>query len=485
MRPLLRLAACLASFGLFACGVAEVQSTNLTPDLDVDDFHGSRACTTKSIPTYALHGTVLTPQGPVVGTVVVTNETITQVVPDGEPLPDGVTALETSGVISPGFIDLHNHVAYDFLPFWNSGKRWQNRYQWARATGYQSAVKNPYNAVKKANHLCEAQKYGEFRALVGGTTTIQGSNDLTCDRSWVRNVEYGMFCQDHVGEMVLPVTALTQSDADKLNAQFASGHTAAYLVHLAEGVDDSSRAEFDHLEALGLLQPQLVAIHGTALDATRLQKMGAAGMKLVWSPLSNLALYGQTTDIPTALSFGVKVALAPDWSPSGSANVLGEFKVADRVNRERFGGILSDYDLWQMVTANPADIAGVGDKLGRIAPGFTADLVVIRPQGVVDPADPYRSIIDAQPQDVLLTTIGGDPYYGDPTLLDQLGQAGTYTVLSSCDGELRGLRVQDPASGVPNASESLDQVNATFAGDQVSSVVPLYGCDAAPEWAFH
>ena len=51
------------------------------------------------------------------------------------------------GIISPGMIDLHNHVAYNFLPLWNSGKRFQNRYQWARIDEYDTAVKNPYNAV--------------------------------------------------------------------------------------------------------------------------------------------------------------------------------------------------------------------------------------------------------------------------------------------------------------------------------------------------
>src|SRR5439155_7934133 len=225
-----------------------------------------------------------------------------------------------------GLVDLHNHVAYDFLPLWNSGKRWQNRYQWAGASAYGAAVKTPYNAVKGANHMCEAVKYGEWRALVGGTTTIQGSVDLSCTRSWARNVEFTNFCGDHVRQDVLPVTALKQADADSLNAQFASGQTKTFFVHLAEGIDDSSRKEFDYMRSLGLIKPQVVAIHATALTAAQIDEMGAAGMKIVWSPLSNLILYGKTTNIPEALKVGMKVAIAPDWSPSGSANVLGELK---------------------------------------------------------------------------------------------------------------------------------------------------------------
>ena len=39
--------------------------------------------------------------------------------------------------------------------------------------------------------------------------------------------------------------------------------------------------------------------------------MAAYGMKLTWSPKSNVALYGATTDIPAALAAGVLVSLAP------------------------------------------------------------------------------------------------------------------------------------------------------------------------------
>lgn len=371
--------------------------------------------------------------------------------------PMGMPVVDTNGVIAPGLIDLHNHVAYDNLPLWNSGKRFQNRYQWAGIAAYGPAVKDPYNAVKNAGHPCEQMKYGELRAIVGGTTTIQGSVDIACSRSWVRNVELTNFCQDKVRQNVLPISNISQSDADALNVQFANGTTKAFFVHLAEGIDDKSRNEFEQLRTLRLLKPQVVGIHSTALADAQLQEMAQIGMKIVWSPLSNLILYGHTTNIPAALKYGITVALAPDWSPSGSSNLLGELKVADRVNKERFGGLLTDKQLVDMATTNAAKIVGWDDRVGKIQAGYSADLVVIRKHGAQ--ADCYRSIIDAVPGDVLFLIVDGDVFYGDPSMVQAIGQPRSYTPVDAC-GEGRVLGVQEPNTKIPNGVETLDSNHA-------------------------
>jgi 5-methylthioadenosine/S-adenosylhomocysteine deaminase len=55
-----------------------------------------------------------------------------------------------------------------------------------------------------------------------------------------------------------------------------------------------------------------------------------AGAKLVWSPQSNLRLYGATTDVASALQLGIPVSLGADWLPSGSQSLLAEMQVARR-----------------------------------------------------------------------------------------------------------------------------------------------------------
>ena len=74
---------------------------------------------------------------------------------------------------------------------------------------------------------------------------------------------------------------------------------------------------------------ETVVIHGTGMDQSQFNKMGTTGAGLVWSPFSNLVLYGDTTDVVAADNAGITISIAPDWGPSGTKNNLHELKVAD------------------------------------------------------------------------------------------------------------------------------------------------------------
>jgi hypothetical protein len=54
------------------------------------------------------------------------------------------------------------------------------------------------------------------------------------------------------------------------------------------------------------------------------------GMGLIWSPFSNLLLYGETANIASAKSAKVTIALGSDWTPTGS-------KIAARGTEDRQG----------------------------------------------------------------------------------------------------------------------------------------------------
>ena len=482
----------IASLGLgasFALATA-VGCSGLTSDPDQESGRGAVAadCTPRESPVYALGGTILTPDGPVDGYVVVAGELISAIVTTAEAIPEGATVVETHGIISPGLIDAHNHVNYNFLPLWESGRQYENRFQWAGTgvegepgyvesdPGYAPNVKVPYQAVKDGGHTCQAVKYGEFRALVGGTTSIQGSSNLACTRAWVRNVEHKNFCEDFVGQHGGSLNFLEPDEIPPLVAKFEDHSLRAFLIHLAEGVDELSRHEFDELRTMGLVRPEVVVIHGTALTDTEFEEMGRVGMRLVWSPTSNLQLYGRTTDIATALSHGVMVSLAPDWTPSGTANVLSELKVADRVDSETFGDVIDDEALFRMVTSNPADTLGMQDRIGRIAPGLYADLVVVRG----DAEHPYRALIDARPADVLGTLVSGEILYGETRLLDALGKAGQYQTIPAevACGEERGIDVVEPS--VAGGEETLGEVISALETDSGQPVIPLFDCGAEP-----
>src|SRR5262249_9692386 len=162
------------------------------------------------------------------------------------------------------------------------------------------------------------------------------------------------------------------------------------------------RSEFDDLGAVTtndgcLYSPKTTIIHGAALGDPELSIMAQNGMSLVWSPRSNVFLYGAGTDlsrtanVPLALSKGINVALGPDWSIGGSQNLLDELRFAHQVDVANWGNSIPSKALVEMVTVNAAKALGLGSVLGSIEVGKKADLVVI--QG--DAAVPYDALLAA------------------------------------------------------------------------------------------
>ncbi|HEY5944519.1 MAG TPA: amidohydrolase family protein, partial [Kofleriaceae bacterium] len=293
--------------------------------------------------TYILHGDVVLPTGVARDYyITITDEKITAIEPTAT--MQGVHIIETNGIIFPGLIDGHSHVEYNHVPLADLGKRYSNRDQWPNATKYKTLVKDPKNAVTAAGMQCEALRHGEARALVGGTTAIQGTPQTSCARSLVRNIEGVNFCQDRIRQNVTDISGFSRAYGGKLSfAQSIKNDLAlnkldAVVVHAGEGIDEHERVEWDLLVSQGLAVPELVMIHTTAFGAKEYREAAAAGAKVVWSPLSNLLLYGKTSDIPTAIANGVLVSLGTDWAPSGSANLIGELKVADHVNQKLWAG---------------------------------------------------------------------------------------------------------------------------------------------------
>jgi hypothetical protein len=376
-----------------------------------------------------LRGTVITPDGVLKhGYVGIADGRIVSV-SDKPPKIPGAVSVNTEGIIAPGFVDVHNHVIWNVLPRWNPGRIYMNRDEWANSPEHQDAVA-PVQNLEATQH-CDFNAWGELRALVGGTTSILSTRPATCIHGLARNLDFNSefygtveLDREHIYNNVLfppPSNVVGR-------AQFAGFATyligsplyEALVVHAAEGTDAFSREQFTFLQSNNLLNPKGVIVHGISLTASDFSAMAAAGTALVWSPRSNLELYGATTNVLAALQAGVEVAIAPDWAITGSSNMLDELKTASRWNRERLSGQLSDRQLVDMVTSVAARIVGIDDEVGAIRPGLRADLVIVSG----DQNDAPGSLIDSDPADVQLVVIGGIPVYGARALLERFWLAG-------------------------------------------------------------
>jgi 5-methylthioadenosine/S-adenosylhomocysteine deaminase len=251
--------------------------------------------------------------------------------------------------------------------------------------------------------------------VVGGTTAIQGASRDTqgSTESLVRNVDGLIFGHQHARAMIdLPASITSQRGGKTLQGildDIETGEVTAFYVHLAEGRRDNTRSveEFTHLTDLQALTTATVIIHGSALTRNQLGDAKDAGARLVWSPQSNLRLYGQTTRAADAIDLKLPIALGADWLPSGSTSLLAEMKVA-RHELANQGTTIAANTLVAMVTTGAAAVAGLADRLGSLEVGRSADLVVL----ARNDTDAYESVCDSTPADVELVLIGGNIVYG-------------------------------------------------------------------------
>ena len=352
-----------------------------------------------------------------------------------------VAPVATKGVIYPGLIDLHNHVPYNTIGLWRDGKRavpWVDHDQWVRAKSYGPDVSQPGNFLGWVS-APSLLAYVEMKAIVGGTTTIQGNGKMSrvVEGALARNIDNERF--GTTGDRFRVTTIVPDRATDLVpTAQAMANHGVGFIYHLAEGVSPRMAAEWSRAVEGGVVRAGLVAIHGTGLGRAELDVLAGVGASVVWSPFSNLWLYGGTLDGRAAKASGVRMCLGSDWSPSGTKHVLGELKVASLCSGDpgawlaqpdggqAAGPLFSDLELCRMVTSNPGDaIAAVaGPQVGRLQPGWLADLVVVRKRA----GNIYRNLVRSTEADVRLVIVGGEPRYGTVPLMTACGATTTSPV---------------------------------------------------------
>jgi 5-methylthioadenosine/S-adenosylhomocysteine deaminase len=350
------------------------------------------------------------------------DELIDAVQPRKDPAPAGfenARKVATGGVIYPGLIDLHGHIAYNSLPLWSPPGRtapYTSRYQWPDDKSYKPMISDPVNALGALAGKAHL-KYLETKAVVGGTTAIQGTAKTGRPyEGWlVRNIEHETFTTKiktvYVSALPLRDDAAYEAQAKHLRDKLA------FVYHLSEGTDHKLVTEYDKMREEQCLAQGLAAIHCTALQRPNYDEWAPKGGAVVWSPFSNLWLYRGTTDVLSAKAAGVRICLGADWAPSGSKTLLGELKVADLWNKTQLDKQLTAQEICEMATCNPADAINWSDKIGRLKQGLHGDVLVTTNR--VD--DPYRNLVESIERDVQLVAINGQPFYGTTKLMKATG----------------------------------------------------------------
>jgi cytosine/adenosine deaminase-related metal-dependent hydrolase len=348
----------------------------------------------------------------------------------------GETVIECpDGTITPGLINVHDHISYtQDAPPAPRTERYDDRQQWREGLEGHTRLSAPGGAS-------DAQEsWGELRHLMGGATSVVGSGGQP---GLVRNLDE---IQNEGGlgapEVRFDTFPLDDASGTQQTTNCNYGGTPmtaselsadpSYEPHTSEGVDAYAHNEFlcESSATYDTTTPgtsndlvigKTSMIHSVALLAKDYAQMAAAGTGMVWSPRSNISLYGDTARVTVAARLGVNIALGTDWLPSGSMNMQRELACADSFNKSYLNGFFSDQELWAMATTNAAKVVKMDSKIGTLATGQVADITIVAGNGKA----PFRSVIEAAPADVALVLRAGTPLYGDDAVVSALA--------SSCD----------------------------------------------------
>jgi cytosine/adenosine deaminase-related metal-dependent hydrolase len=198
-----------------------------------------------------------------------------------------------------------------------------------------------------------------------------------------------------------------------------------WMIHAAEGIDQTAREELDALDRLGCLSANTVLIHGVAFCREAAGRVIDAGAGLVWCPSSNQFLFAATADV-RAFDDADRLALGSDSRLSGDRDLLDELKTAHATRQ------LSAEGLWRTVGGGAARLLKLKHG-GRLAAGVPADLTIMRSLA----SCPFDTLVNASRTDVRLTMIDGLPAIGEQELLPAFHAARVPSMPARVDGARR------------------------------------------------
>ena len=284
--------------------------------------------------------------------------------------------------VAPGLINAHDHLHRNH--YGRLGQPpYANAYAWAADIQAREAARI---AEGRARQRRDALLDGAWKNLFCGVTTVVHHDP------WEPDFEDGFPLK------VVPVrSADSLGMTPDLNGRMQAG---PFCLHLAEGIDDRAAGEVHVLAELGLLGPDLIAVHGVGMDASAVDRFRASGAALVWCPTSNRYLFGRTVPEPL-LAEGTDVLLGSDSRLTGDGDLLDEIRYA------RSLGGLDDDRLADAVGALAARRLGLPEP--SLQAGSAADLIVVG-----------KPVLQARAEDVLLVLVDGAPRVAHPGLAPAL-----------------------------------------------------------------
>lgn len=250
-------------------------------------------------------------------------------------------------------------------------------------------------------------------------------------------LQKGLALRDRYGDhplvsfCIAPHAPYTVSDATfRKVARLSAELDIPVHVHVHETTEELERSLEEHgarplerLRGLGLLGPNLLAVHAVHLEEEEIALLAQHGCSVVHCPSSNLKLASGIAPIAALLRAGVRVALGTDGAASNNRlDLFQEMRLAALLAKAaaKDAEAMPAHVALRCATLEGAIALGLEKTIGSIAPGKSADLVAVRLDShqLLPVYDPVSHLVYAcGREDVSDVWVSGEPIVRNGELL--------------------------------------------------------------------
>jgi 5-methylthioadenosine/S-adenosylhomocysteine deaminase len=225
-----------------------------------------------------------------------------------------------------------------------------------------------------------------LRERVAALRLVPGEATLASVRNALQSWSYD---RDRVRPAVAPTIPHHCSDdfilgCAALARDFGVGlhsHVAESKVQAVASMRLYGNTQTAHLDTLGVLGPHFTVAHGVWLDDEDMARLGDRGASVAHNPGSNMRLGAGLADTRAMLDRRVNLGIGTDGaSCSDNQNMYEALRLASFVSKVQgpeWRRWLTTREAALAATEGGARILGFEGKIGRIAPGYKADLVFL------------------------------------------------------------------------------------------------------------
>ncbi|HEU5289728.1 MAG TPA: amidohydrolase family protein, partial [Cyclobacteriaceae bacterium] len=284
----------------------------------------------------------------------------------------------------------HDHLEMNLYPRMGNPP-YKNYIEWG--TDIYKPKETPVKEIERVNPK-DRLLWGGLKNLISGVTTVIHHNP------WNRFLSSSDF---PIRVLKKYAWAHSLGFGKNISKAFPKDLKSPFVIHAAEGVDETAFAEINTLAELGLLKKNSVLVHAVATSRQQIERLRAAQASVVWCPSSNYFLFNKTAPI-NELKNVVKVAIGSDSTLTGSPTLLDEIRFAAQT------GLADSTEIYNQVTINPASIFNLpkpGIEIGKPADLF---ITAMTQEGY------HQNLINTQPASIGMVLVKGEPRLCDESI---------------------------------------------------------------------